>query len=290
MAEGEGVAREAAGSERVNQRFAGVGAALGLILWANLFSFPLLKASFQVQMTHPGLSPGLAFLALLCALPGMAWRAWAVWGAGWRRAFPLAPVGPGLLAWTLLCILAFLALQFAGLVSLDRLSGLPHLPDPFARLGLLAVLCGAPLAEEAVFRGYGLARIRELAGERRALLFTAAMFALAHGSWVKLPGTFLMGLFLGWLVLRTGSLWPALLGHVVNNGTAFLMSRLEVRLAGESRDLPWGLILGVGATGLAALAVLASPWVRSRVRSLSPAPGPSWGRGAASAAENPAGP
>lgn len=259
----------ASDADRINRRFAGVGAALGLLLWVNLFGFPLGLASSVLRKTSPRLALFLGFLAMLSVLPGMVWRAKAVWGTGWRRAFPLARVSPGLLVWTVLCILSFVSVQFVMLSALDRFKGLPHLPNPFITIGVLGVLVGAPLAEEVVFRGYGLARIRELAGERRALLFTALMFALAHGSWVKFPGTFLMGCFLGWLVLRTGSLWPALLGHFANNAVAFVMTRLEASSPLDAGGMPWHHILTVGAIGLLCLVLLWSPRVRGRISGLN---------------------
>ncbi len=270
MTEPPSSAPQATEADRVNQRFAGVGAALGLILWANLFGFPLGLVAFVISKSRPRLGLFLGFLAMVSVLPGILWRARSVWGSGWRRAFPMAKVGPGVLVWTVLCILSFLAVQFVWISALDHITGLPHLPDPFITVGVLGVLCGAPLAEEVVFRGYGLARIRELAGERRALLFTALMFALAHGSWVKLPGTFLIGLFLGWLVLRTGSLWPAFLGHLTNNGAAFVMSRWNTSSPPDVNQVPWPLILTVGGTGLLCLLLLGSPQIRGRISGLNP--------------------
>jgi membrane protease YdiL (CAAX protease family) len=255
-------------ADRVNQRFAGVGAALGLVAWFYLFSFPLGQASAIALRTRPRLGLFLGFLAMVSVVPGVLWRAKAVWGEQWRKALPLAPVGAGLLFWTVLCVLALQSVVIALLLALGRTVGLPGLPDPLASVGVLGVLLGAPLAEEVLFRGYGLARIRELAGERRALLLTALVFAVLHGSWVKLPGTFATGLFLGWLVLQTGSLWPALLGHVANNGLAFLLIRWGSAASAGPGPMPWPVILVGGAAGLAVLALLGSRPVRDRIREL----------------------
>jgi membrane protease YdiL (CAAX protease family) len=137
-------------------------------------------------------------------------------------------------------------------------------------VGLLGLVIGAPIAEETLCRGYGLARIRQLAGNRRALLYTALVFALLHGSWVKLPGTFVLGLFLGWLVLRTGSLWPAFLGHFTNNAAVFVLSRWVRSPLLDSKAAPWPLILALGAMGLAGLVVLWLPQVRRHIRELRP--------------------
>ena len=255
-------------ADRVNQRFAGVGVALGLILWLNLFSMPLSVASAGVVGSHPRLGLFLGFVAMLTVVPGILWVARSAWGDGWRKSLPMGPVGPGLLAWTVLCVLSLLPVVLAWAMATDRLIGLAPLPDPFSSVGVLGVLIGAPVAEEVLFRGYGLARIKELAGERRALVFTALAFAVVHGSWVKLPGTLAVGLFLGWLVLRTGSLWPALLGHFTNNAAAFLLSHLDGPDGLATPPVPWRLILALGAGGLACLGLLGSPRVRNRISGL----------------------
>ena len=87
-----------------------------------------------------------------------------------------------------------------------------------ASLLVMAVL--APLAEEVVFRGllYGWLETRwgaTVAWAASSLLFAAAHFEPAHIVLV-LP----LGLWFGFLRWRSGSLWPSLAAHVVNNGMA----------------------------------------------------------------------
>lgn len=269
MTEASSSAAPAQEAARINRRFAGVGAALGLVVWFFLFTFPVGLISSIVTKAHPRLGLFLGFLAMLAVVPGALWVAKSAWGEQWRKALPLARVGPGVLAWTILCVLAFIPMLMAWALGVDRVIGLPYLPNPVSSVGVLGLVFGAPIAEEVLCRGYGLARIRELAGDRRALLFTALVFALLHGSWVKLPGTFALGLFLGWLVLRTGSLWPALLGHVANNAAAYVLSRMDPTPLLDSQHAPWILILALGSASLACLALLGSPQIRGRISELS---------------------
>jgi membrane protease YdiL (CAAX protease family) len=272
MSQAEEAAVPGPETDRVNQAFAGVGAALGLVVWLNLFPIPLRIASTIAHKSHPRLELLLGALAMLTVVPGILRVAKSAWGEHWRKALPMAPVTPGVLVWTVLCVLALLPVVVAWLWALDRTVGLPRSWDPLASVGVLGVVLGAPIAEEVLFRGYGLARIRELGGERRALLLTALMFALAHGSWVKLPGAFAIGLFLGWLVLRTGSLWPAFLGDFINNGAAVVLDRLNPIPSFDPAKGSWMVIALVGAAGLAGLAVLGSPQVRGRIRGLTTLP------------------
>lgn len=83
--------------------------------------------------------------------------------------------------------------------------------------GVLAICIGAPLGEELLFRG---AIQRCLHGRVRpwaAILTSSLLFALIHGNPVQMVGGFTMGLVLGWLYYRTGSIWPGVMMHFVNN-------------------------------------------------------------------------
>ena len=97
------------------------------------------------------------------------------------------------------------------LTEMIRARSLPEL----LYVWLIAAL-GGGLSEELVFRGIlqnGLAgRLRGWA----ALLITAGVFALLHTIW-RFPPAFILGLFLGYLYLRSGSLVPSVVAHVTVN-------------------------------------------------------------------------
>ncbi len=81
-------------------------------------------------------------------------------------------------------------------------------------LAFLAVVIGAPLGEELIFRGYMfsfLAKTR--AGFTGATLMTSALWALLHkctGPWFLVGVLFVMGIALSCLLIRFGSLWVTL--------------------------------------------------------------------------------
>lgn len=268
MTEAQSSAVPVSDADRVNRVFAGVGAAIGLGLWPVLFGLPLIAASLIVIRTHPHLGRFLGFLSQLSVVPGILWVAKAKWGEQWRKALPLAPVGSGLMLWTGLCVLAFIPANLAWAMAVEKATGPLNLPDPIFSVGVLGLVLGAPVAEEILCRGYGLARICELAGDRRALLYTALVFAVLHGSWVKLPGTFTLGLFLGWLVLRTGSLWPAFLGHFTNNGIAWILDWFETSPLLDPQRTSWTFLLVLAAASLACLFALWSQRRMGRIRKL----------------------
>lgn len=78
-----------------------------------------------------------------------------------------------------------------------------------------------PIGEELVFRGVignALNRYGALVG----IILSAAIFGIVHGLSVILLLAFLIGLILGWLFWKTGSLWPCFVVHIVYNSLHLL--------------------------------------------------------------------
>jgi membrane protease YdiL (CAAX protease family) len=84
------------------------------------------------------------------------------------------------------------------------------------------VALGAPVAEELLFRGFLFAALApSRVGKAGTVLITSALWALAHAGpapWVIVGGIFLMGIVLGVLLLRFGSLWLTIVLHAIWNG------------------------------------------------------------------------
>jgi len=90
--------------------------------------------------------------------------------------------------------------------------------------GILSYCIFGPIAEEICFRGIllgGLLKMR--CRPWIAILITALAFSLVHGYAAKLVGTLLIGIIVGWLYWRTGSIIPCLIIHIVNNSIAGIM-------------------------------------------------------------------
>ena len=90
--------------------------------------------------------------------------------------------------------------------------------------GILSYCIFGPIAEEICFRGIllgGLLKMR--CRPWIAILITALAFSLVHGYAAKLVGTLLIGIIVGWLYWRTGSIIPCLIIHIVNNSIASII-------------------------------------------------------------------
>ena len=76
----------------------------------------------------------------------------------------------------------------------------------------VAVLPG--VFEEIVFRGYVMARLEELLSPRETLVVQAALFSVLHLGVAIFPSHFGIGILLGLVRRRTGSLYPGMAVHV----------------------------------------------------------------------------
>lgn len=87
----------------------------------------------------------------------------------------------------------------------------------------LKVAVVAPIVEELIFRGLIFNGFRKNYNGFVAVFMSALLFALFHLNPWQLPGTFVLGLLLGWIMLRTNNIFVAILGHSFNNTMVLLM-------------------------------------------------------------------
>src|SRR4029077_5172076 len=87
----------------------------------------------------------------------------------------------------------------------------------------LVVTVVAPVIEEMTYRGLGLSLLMPY-GVPVAILVTGLLFGAAHGLIVALPILTVFGIVVGWLRVRTDSIYPPMLLHATFNGTALLVA------------------------------------------------------------------
>ena len=100
------------------------------------------------------------------------------------------------------------------------------------RWGYLAIGLLAPLSEEIVLRGAVLRSLlsKPLFANRSerfniwtAISISALFFALIHFNPAQMPHAFVIGLLLGWMYWRTGSILPGVAYHWANNSIAYII-------------------------------------------------------------------
>lgn len=136
----------------------------------------------------------------------------------------------------------------------------------------LVVLAITPaLCEELLFRGYVQRQLERGAGVAGGILLSGVVFGLYHLRLTQAVPLCLLGVYLAWLVWRTGSLWPAIVVHFLNNAMAiaigaYLSGKDDVEMADiETMEMPWYLV----ASGLVIfLAVVLA--IRRRAAAIGP--------------------
>jgi membrane protease YdiL (CAAX protease family) len=88
--------------------------------------------------------------------------------------------------------------------------------NDIAYLGIAIVII-APFIEELLFRGYIYRQIRDGSSKWTAILVTGFLFSLAHFNIITFIPIFILGIFMGFLRERTGSIFPSTLFHSANN-------------------------------------------------------------------------
>jgi membrane protease YdiL (CAAX protease family) len=117
------------------------------------------------------------------------------------------------------------ALASAAVGLMSRLFGIPTLDysPPFLEAGygmwvvvlLIAVQPG--IVEELAFRGVILGGLRHALSTTETVVVSAALFMIIHLAVPSFPHLLVMGLALGWLRVRSGSLYPGMLLHFLHN-------------------------------------------------------------------------
>ena len=129
-------------------------------------------------------------------------------------------------------------------------------------LGLAVVVVGvlAPVGEELFFRGYMLTRLRLVWSPGPAILVSAIAFGIIHGEWVHGLLAAGIGVYLGLVTERSGSVVPAMVCHAVNNTASVLLSAWIG--SPQSDALNGGLVVGSGLVVAWALRRLRRGWPR----------------------------
>ncbi len=117
-------------------------------------------------------------------------------------------------------------------------------------LMIVTVTLLGPVAEELMFRGVLFDAMSRVGGLFFAVVTTTLLFSAVHLDPAQAIPLLITGAFLGWVRATTGSVWPAVTAHVVNNTLAVSLALLGIAEAAVS------LPLAMAATCIAAVAVL----------------------------------
>lgn len=244
---------------------------------AVLLFFSVVALFFFLSPTSLPDSLGGAVRAVLWAQLGAVLLPTLLFARGrklsFRETFRLAPLAPRRVP-LLMATGVGAALLMAGALSRFfpdlRAENLERAIRPLmaAPLPLLLVLFAVlpPLCEELLFRGFVLSGFRARFGEGKAVVLSAILFGALHMELTRILPTAVIGLLLGFVLVRTGSLLAPILVHAVYNGLLVTLSAagLEGQIKQNAELLMVGGVILVGLS----IALL------ERARPAAPAPGP----------------
>jgi uncharacterized protein len=249
---------------------------------------PALALGVKIRSSHvpPGITiadtavQDVAFVAVAVLFAQLGGRVVGAWQLGlrasrcWRAAAAQAPLLRRLRtrakdAWlVLLTLIAFLifSLIWAEVFHVGKEKLLEQLGTRHSAALLVlsaALTCVvAPVGEEILFRGYIFTALRNWKGTWPAALLTGLAFGAVHvGSApaADLVPLAALGVALCLLYRRTGSLYPCIAAHSINNSLAF----------GSLEDWGWQIPV-LMAAALTAIALLALALMRAGVISRQP--------------------
>ena len=122
---------------------------------------------------------------------------------------------------------------------------------------ILKVVILAPIIEELIFRGVIMHGLMRNYSKLTAVLVSALLFALFHLNPWQFPATFILGILLGIVMLRTRNIYLCILGHAINNGLVFISIQYAAELeqtsfyqSSEVSQLIMSAIIAAGALTL----------------------------------------
>ena len=160
---------------------------------------------------------------------GLVRGGWPIWA--WLAAAMAAPV-VGIVSGSVLSLV------------LEQSESLKQMGDSFRAVGrgwfgwvvALAVGMVPAICEEILFRGYAQTRLVRSFPPVVGILIASALFAAFHLDFVHAITVFPLGVYLGVISYRSGSLFPAMMGHFLNNFIS--VSFMVFGMLDESGNLP----------------------------------------------------
>ena len=76
------------------------------------------------------------------------------------------------------------------------------------------------ICEELAFRGFMLSGFRHVGHKWRAIVYSALFFGLTHAIFQQSIIACLVGVVIGYIAVQTGSIFPAMVYHLIHNALA----------------------------------------------------------------------
>ena len=200
---------------------------LVIFLGIQILGGAIINAVWPLVTGSPDKTPALLItttvIVSLAVIILFLWARWTEVSPKWLRTRPWT-----VLAWS---VVAALGTLIPSAWVQEQMPELPNLVESEFdmilgnRWGYVTIGLLAPLSEEIVMRG-GI--LKELLKSTKlspwgAIAISALFFSLIHMNPAQMPHAFVIGLLLGWMYWRTGSILPCMAYHWANNSAAYVI-------------------------------------------------------------------
>lgn len=148
---------------------------------------------------------------------------------------------PAFYAASVLNSIGYYFLQFIG-KDIEETIPVPQNPGEVF-VSILVIAVAPALCEEILHRGI-LLKAYENRGTMKAVVISAVMFGIFHFDITNLLGPIFLGLLFGYYVVRTNSIFAAVIAHFMNN---FLATILQYLMRNEEKDSSFYSLSDLGA-------------------------------------------
>jgi membrane protease YdiL (CAAX protease family) len=214
-----------------------IGATVGWIVnqLAHLGHAASAASAGQVLLPRSDINAIVVIITLLIATGCIIYLARRLWPMRWSEPSPpgLGFAPPGNPAFYVAAMFIGVTMPIIGGLLTQLLAGDHVITQDIKQLGAdtsmglriplaLMVVSVGPLVEELLFRGALLSALMKRLHPGWAVAVCSLLFATVHLPdlsflWYALPNLALLAVALAWLRLSSGSIWPAVLAHGINN-------------------------------------------------------------------------
>ncbi len=111
-------------------------------------------------------------------------------------------------------------------------------------LSFLATAIVPAFVEEFACRGLVMGALKKH-GEGFAIMSSAILFGFIHGNFQQIPFAFMVGLILGFVAIKCGSIWPAIFIHFYNNCSSVVFTYLFMDMDVLTQNIIYTIYLAV---------------------------------------------
>ncbi len=140
-------------------------------------------------------------------------------GKAWVIKHSANGLNPTILLWGVIMLVSIAVV----VEPLKELLPQSPLPTGRGRFMLLSLVVVAPLFEELLCRGVIMEAVRSKRGAWAACVLSSLIFGVMHVEPQSMLNAFVIGLMLGYLYLRTDSIFAPIIMHSINNILAYLI-------------------------------------------------------------------